>query len=291
MTWGFQKVFGRPRPVRARRAPAGSCRETHFGRFSAQRQSFSRREIHSGRFSAHPAMCVRGARPARGADRRHGRASQRRAFADTPPWACPLVRGGAVHFLRTFVPRRQFRGGRGASFLDFCTPRAAVRCGWVSCNGSRGKTPRLLHRRGFSVSAGRGPVSSRGGRMRRPRRSGRGARRERNLVPQSYKTRKKMHWKRSRMPRTYKSPENAHRRLACSPAGACWSGKRPTRGQPHETCTNRRRSECGRTFREPVSATRLQLRRPAICGGFVRRTCRWTNHKQEGRWAHLPIDP
>ena len=130
-----QKAFGHPRAVRARRAPAGPCRETHSGRFSAQRRSFSCREIHSGRFSAHPAMCVRGAgshvEPAGAGPRRRsrqaprgGRAPWRRARG-APPTCLrgpgPLPRaagqctffgllylggsseGGAVHLFRTFA--------------------------------------------------------------------------------------------------------------------------------------------------------------------------------------------
>ena len=52
------------------------------------------------------------------------------------------------------------------------------------------------------------------------------------------------------MPRSYKSPENVHRRRgqpsSCSLAGARKSGVPPTRGQPHETYTNRRLSGNGR---------------------------------------------
>ena len=58
---------------------------------------------------------------------------------------------------------------------------------------------------------------------------------------------------------------------------------RTTRGQPHETCTNRRRSE--RTASPPSLWTRRGAypRHSSICGGFVRRTCWWTKNSQKGR--------
>ena len=56
-----------------------------------------------------------------------------------------------------------------------------------------------------------------------------------------------------------------------APAGVHRSRARPTRGQPHKTCTNRRWSERCLKFREPASAAMPHLASSAICGGFVRR--------------------
>ena len=67
------------------------------------------------------------------------------------------------------------------------------------------------------------------------------------------------------------------------------------RAQPAASRTKPAPIAAGRT--PPQAQRHPQARRgpnsyvPAICGGFVRRTPRWTNHGQQGRWAHLPIDP
>ena len=65
-----------------------------------------------------------------------------------------------------------------------------------------------------------------------------------------------------------------------APAGRA---RPPTRGQPHETCTNRRRVGAAAVRTSAAGAVRPQPACPAICGGFVRRI-RWlANHGQQGR--------
>ena len=70
-------------------------------------------------------------------------------------------------------------------------------------------------------------------------------------------------------------------------------------------CRGRAQPEASRTKPAPIAsgpawpqaARQRQARRSrdphatAICGGFVRRTRRWTNHKKQGRWADMSIGP
>ena len=82
------------------------------------------------------------------------------------------------------------------------------------------------------------------------------------------------------------------RLCACAqPAFVRRSGAPSTRGQPHETCTNRREPARSQ-LACPCGFGEGSIRKGvAICVGFVRRT-RWsTNHKPPSRWAYLPIDP
>ena len=75
------------------------------------------------------------------------------------------------------------------------------------------------------------------------------------------------------------------------PASARRSQARPTSGQPHETCTNRHVPARPQPACSPRVWQGFDQHAPAICGGFVRRKCLWRNHNEQGRWAHLPIDP
>ena len=69
------------------------------------------------------------------------------------------------------------------------------------------------------------------------------------------------------------------------------SDARPARGQPHETCTNRRRSGSGDSASTPAGAAGRQFGSLAIYGGFARRTHSRVNHGRAGRWTYLSIGP
>ena len=180
-----------------------------------------------------------------------GRASRRRQRAgcpdDTPPLAGSAhVRDGTVHFFRTFVPRWQFGGGRGALFRDFCTPRAAIRRG----RALRGSGPRRCP---ALASIGRDSAFPQVGDPSRPEVTACASRGDRGTGPGSPEPRAAaVQNSRKDAPgppqdaagvqKSRKDAPAARRRLSGRAfAGACRSGARSTRGQPHETCTNRRR--------------------------------------------------
>ena len=214
-----------------RRAPAGPCQEIHSARFSAHRRSFSCREIHRGWFSAHSTMHARVSGPRAeptGAARRASALQRRRArrpvgahrvapSACVPAAhlrACPPPAAGLCTWSgnpRDFCTSVAARWGRGASFRDFCTSRAAIRRGRVPCDGGREGAPRRLRGRGLRVSAGQGPPSSRGLRPRRRRGAEGVGAGDPGPVPRPNKSPEKMHWSCFGMPQAYKSPENVHR--------------------------------------------------------------------------------
>ena len=280
------EVGRRPRTVRSRRAPSGPCQEIHFGRFSAQRRSFSCREIHSGRFSAHPALRAWCAWPARGADgHRAGRVPGRGGARGTPPSRLrgldPLpLTAGRCTFL-TFVLWRQFGAGAG------------VRCifsGLLHASGGGPARPIPLRRRpGEGLRTGStsggcafpqfgGSLSSRGSHPRPVRGRRERARETRTPCPGRAKLAKRCIGVATGCRGRTKVPQKVHRdaggsaaALPRAPAGRASVQLEASRSKPAPIAAGQGVAAA----RTPTAgAAGPRPARSAICGGFVRRTSR-----------------
>ena len=206
-TCGFVGDGRAPQPARMHRRLESPRPETHCGRFSAQGRSNSRPETHCGRFSAHSAGQGCGTRAA-------GRG-----------WA-------KAHRLRQ----------GGARFRDFCTPAAESR--HVRPPRRRpGGWPRPGAAGGNSAFPQVGGPRRPDGPTRAPHGAGKRGGEARSLVPQPYKSRKKMHQGTSGAPgaRGARSPTAP----PCTRGGGL-HGQRPLPGPGFR---HRRRSDSWSKFR------------------------------------------